>query len=373
MPDQKEQFTLRVKRGSELEKVMELLLDGQLHSKEDCVSAGGLSRSWMLAGWLPTWVDNVGVTKQDGQYGLSYVDIRPRQPISIAQAEFQVSGDVVGTAASDEEFGEMIWPDAPPLIETMDVYRKPKFFGAMNALTKLGRHVSLSGPPGIGKSTAVEQLASEVGMPLVNISADAGLRRRDLVGTVEMVNGTTKFLVGEYAAAVVNGWWAKIDEINAADPDAVMFINSQLAPPHVINVHGRQYAVHPNFRLFVTYNPGLVGTKPLPPAFKDRFYPVKLTFPTEAQLHKILTAHRMPDVEDGGWSYTVLAFAAQMWDAHVRGQMRYQISPRRLIDAVLLMNENLAPNVKDALKMAVIATIDSPIESRVAEQILGGI
>jgi len=118
----------------------------------------------------------------------------------------------------------------------------------------------------------------------------------------------------------------------------------------------------------VTYNPGLVGTKPLPPSFKDRFYPIKQDFPADYELRRLLKANGLPD--NGNWSDSVLEFARKMYDAHQHGQMRYQISPRRLIDAIDLMNHGFTDDVKTALRMAVVATIDSPLESRVAEDIL---
>jgi hypothetical protein len=375
----KEQYTLRVKRGSELDALMQAFADGDFFSDEEAAEVGGLSRSWMIARrWLPMWFDNVTVSKgNNGSHKMHYVNIKPDVVQHITNADFKVDG--TGNKADDStEVGELIWPDAPPFVEPMENFRKPSFYNTMKTVVEHGKHISLAGPPGIGKTTSVEQLAADVGMPLVSVGGEQGFRKRDLIGTQEIINGTTKFLVAEFAAAAVNGWWAKIDEANAADADAIMVLNAVTSAPYVINIHGKQYPVHPNFRLFITYNHGLIGTKPLPPAFKDRFFPVKLSFPSNSQLRLILEAHGMPRAEAGDgydyhWSHKVLAFAAQLWDAHQRGQMRYQISPRRLIDAVFLMNIGATDDIKKALEQAVVDAIDSPVEAKVAKQILGGI
>jgi len=206
---------------------------------------------------------------------------------------------------------------------------------------------------------------------LVNISADSGLRRRDLVGNVELVNSHTQFQVALYLAAVKFGWWVKIDEVNAAEPDALMYINSQLAPPYSANYYGKQVPVHEDFRLFVTYNPGLIGTKPLPPAFKDRFFPIKLEFPTEYQLQKMLVANGMPEIGEDrneNWTKAVVAYGVRSWEAHKSGRMRYQITPRRLMDAIELVKSG--EDVFDSLEEAVIAAVDNYAEIRVLQDVL---
>jgi len=360
-------FTLRVKAGSEIDNLLTGCGDGEHHTKDELIEIVGVKHADWIARKIGSWFDNVAIDAPWGSDGikLDYIEVTPQQVIQhIEKAD--VTG--ISSIASDQEAGEIVWPEAPPLIKKMDNFVPPAYCDTMSRMVSISKHVSLSGPPGVGKSTSVEQMAADEGVPLVNIGGDAGLRKRDLVGSPEMVNGTTKFFVSEYAAAVVNGWWVKIDEINAADPDAVLFLNGQLAPPYIINIRGQQYPVHPRFRLFVTYNPGLVGTKPLPPSFKDRFYPIKQDFPTDYELRRLLKAHGLPD--NGNWSESVIEFARKMYDANQHGQMRYQISPRRLIDAIDLMNHNFVDDIKTALRMAVVATIDSPLESRVAEEIL---
>jgi MoxR-like ATPase len=268
--------------------------------------------------------------------------------------------------------GTLKWPDMPPMVEAIAEWREPSWFKAMRSMVRCGKHIALSGPPGVGKDTAVIQLAAEEGHPLVTIGGDAGFRRRDLVGTQHIANGGSFLEVGEYAAAVVNGWWVLLTEVNAADADALMFINAQLAAPYIVTIQGKAYPVHPDFRLFVSYNPGLVGTKPLPQSFKDRFFSIQVPFWNESMLGKILVAHGMPDYEinDGSWKDGLVKFGEKLWEAYEKGQLRYQVTTRRLIDAVVMVREGMADNLQEAIKMAVLAAIDSPVEYKVAERVM---
>lgn len=365
-------LTLRVRANSEMDRLIRAFTDhpGSLTATE-LKEIGGLNRSASLARKLDLWFDNVRVVRiggDDKSVVLSYQDIQPR-PVAIAK---EVVPSVEGTAQQEETptASDIRWPQAPPIIQSMgDTFREPSWFKVMAKMVEHGKHIALAGPPGVGKDTAVQELAARTGKILVTVGGDAGFRRRDLVGTTQISKGTSFLDVAEYATAVVSGWWVLLTEVNAADADALMFINTQLAPPNIVSIAGRAYPVHPDFRLFVTYNPGLVGTKPLPQSFKDRFFSIKVPFFSKAQLKNLLVAHGMPEPELSNWSDQVLEYGLRMWEAHERGQMRYQISTRRLQDAVTLMNID-GYTIKEALFMAVVDSIDSPVEASVAKQIL---
>ena len=368
-----DQFILRVKRGSELGEALEAL-DKEPLTDEQIKAVGGKARTHWLVRQLPKWFDNIGVKNIHGDreapIEMTYENVLPSQVDVIGDLSIHTA-EVSGKSASDVDEEEALrWPTPPPLIEEMDNFDKPRWFDTMRFAVEHGRHIALEGPPGVGKDTAVQQLAAQLKKTLVTIGGDAGFRRRDLVGTAHISNGTSRFEVGEYVAAAVNGWWVLLTEVNAADPDALMYINAQLAPPYIVTIQGRAYPVHPNFRIFVSYNHGLIGTKPLPQSFKDRFFSIKVPFFTGAQLKRRLRAMGMrllPSKERD--NSIILQFGIKMWEAHERGQLRYQVTTRRLSDALLLINAG-EREVKDALRAAVIAAIDSPVESKAAERVL---
>jgi len=363
-------YAFRIKAGSPLEQNLDMILE--------TMSDGATKHDLYLAGVqnkINDAIDVLGANADNftfGRNGISYTDVIPQTVIQQAK---QVTAQQTVSAPQQEYDGQTVtWPDTPVINDTADYpwFRKPAWYDRMALMVKLGKHISLAGPPGIGKSSAVEYLAAEQGKVLVNVSADAGLRRRDLTGNVELVNSHTRFMVSEYLAAVANGWWVTIDEVNAAEPDALMYLNSQIAPPHSASFYGQTVQVHPDFRLFVTYNPGLVGTKPLPESLKDRFFPVKLQFPNESTLRRMLEANGMPvKIDDGSvqWQDAIVNYGLSMWKQHELGRMRYQITPRRLMDAVTLVM-HAGVEVYEALEAAVIMTVDNVSEVRVLEEAL---
>ena len=373
-----DQFLLRVKRNSDLDRAMRLLAGADCPMPiSDVNAAGGKAHTYPVLRILARSVDNIHVEHNTNrEASMRYVDVNPGVPVAVGHDIVGVSAvvpevsDVFGRLPelAQPQMQDVKWPQAPPMIESIeDMYRQPSWFNTMKTMVEHGRHIALVGPPGVGKDTAVQELAAREGRILVTIGGDGGFRRRDLVGSLQIASGKSFFEVAEYAAAVVNGWWVLLTEVNAADADALLFINAQLAAPYIVTVAGKAYAVHPEFRLFVSYNAGLVGTKPLPQAFKDRFFSIQVPFFNESQLNSILIAHGAPDNEV---TTEISKFGVELWKLHERGQVRYQVTSRRLMDAVTLLQADVASSTVEALELAVIAAIDSPVEQNVVKQVL---
>jgi len=204
-----EQYLLRVACGSHLERFLDALNDDEFHDKDRIKELYGTNRGPWLLNRLAEWCDNFTA---DDPWGESQQRIRYVNPIAptivqnIEQAEFRSAGQFREPVV-EMEVCEIIWPDTPPLISPDPKFVKPAYYAEVLAMVEGGRHISLEGPPGTGKSTCIEQMAAERGIPLVHVGGEAGLRKRDMVGSPEIVNGTTKFMVAEYAAAAVFGWW----------------------------------------------------------------------------------------------------------------------------------------------------------------------
>lgn len=366
----KDPIVLRVNDDSEIGRALRALQEKPL-TDDEIKEIGGKARTHWLIRQFPRWFENVSIKKEHGDRSvpleLEYQDV---QPVRVnVSGDLNVPGAEISKKSGEVEETPLRWPDAPPFIKEMENFDTPRWFGLMRQMVSRGKHIALEGPPGVGKDTAVQQLAAQEGKVLVTIGGDAGFRRRDLVGTAHISNGSSRFEVGEYVTAAIKGWWVLLTEVNAADPDALMYINAQLAPPYIVTIQGRAYPVHPDFRIFVSYNHGLIGTKPLPQSFKDRFFSVKVPFFTEAGLRNRLEALGMslkPEYELA--NSIVVQFGLQMWESHLRGQMRYQITTRRLSDALILID--LGYPAKEALRKAVVSAIDSPVESKAAEKVL---
>jgi len=140
----KEQFILRVKRGSELGKALEALSQDSMTDDELKV-VGGKARTHWLVRQLPKWFDNVGIKNIHGDreapIELTYENVLPSQVDVIGDLTLQgvnVSGKSE-TAVEDA----LRWPSSPPLIETLDNFDKPKWFDTMKFAVEQGRHISL--------------------------------------------------------------------------------------------------------------------------------------------------------------------------------------------------------------------------------------
>lgn len=273
------------------------------------------------------------------------------------------------TDPGDQLEAPVKFPELPLQGKGNPHYVTPAWYKRMEAALNAGKHVAIAGPPGGGKSTGPEQYFISRGQPFVAVNGDAGFRRKDMEGSVEVARGSTFFRVAEFAAAAVNGWGCILNEVNAADPDALLYINGLLEVPFVVNIHGKSYPVHPDFRLVVTYNPGLVGTKALPQAFKDRFFPIKLDFPPKAFIQKMIVAKTGVSAE-APYLPRLLKYADDCWALHVKGNLRYQISPRRLFDVVFLMESKAVEDLNDAIKQAIVDAVDSAADAQMLVKLI---
>jgi hypothetical protein len=226
------------------------------------------------------------------------------------------------------------------------------------------RHVQVMGPPGIGKSFFIEHLAQEEEKPLFNLNCDGKIGRSHIEGTREITKGTSFFKNSGFAEAVINGHWAKLDELNMAEPDAIVSLNGIIAPPFKINLDNKQYDVHPDFRLFVTYNPGLTGTKSLPESLEDRLFPIVATHPDPVTCGKILVSNGLtPEV-----SLRLTMFANTVWAFYREKKLRYALSIRRLLDAGEMLMDGYG--WEESLRTSLLSLVKLPSDCSVLEDVI---
>jgi hypothetical protein len=234
------------------------------------------------------------------------------------------------------------WPDVSPAVcDVNGEYVFPPFYEELKAVSKFS-HVELKGPAGSGKTLAVHKLAELSGKNLAVITADGGLRRRDMIGQREMINGTTYFEAGEFASAAKNGDWALIDEVSMAEADALGFLLGMTdrcgSVGSTFTIGGKSVDVHPDFRCFITRNPGYAGTKTMNEALKDRFYTFEVAPLLDDDLTEMLKAHATSKYQRDVFIPQSVPVVSGLYRAWEKNSIAYQISPRRVLVAMQLAN-----------------------------------
>ena len=255
----------------------------------------------------------------------------------------------------------IIWPDVP--VATSEVngdYVSPPWLAELEAAASIG-HVELMGPAGSGKTLAIHHLAAKLGKNLAVVTADGGLRKRDLIGQVGMTNASTRFTAAEFATAAKNGDWALIDEANMAEPEAMSFINGMTDRPaqagSTFQIAGQTVEVSPNFRCFMTRNPNYVGTRRMNEALRDRFWSIEVPPLSGDSLASMFKAHGMDDSFINGSVF----MTDTLYKAWKDNRLGYQISPRRALSAATLTTalDGGMPEFKNYLTKSILTKIDA--------------
>jgi nitric oxide reductase NorQ protein len=266
--------------------------------------------------------------------------------------------------------GGVVWPEVPPATSAVNgEYVEPPWLPELEAAATIG-HVELMGPAGSGKTLAVHHLASVQGRRLAVVTADGGLRKRDLVGQRELIGGATVLMAAEFAAAAQRGDWALIDEANMSEPDALAFLNGMTDRPGLggstFQVGGQTVEVSPDFRCFLTRNPGYVGTRPMNEALRDRFWSIEVPPLSGDALGAMLQAHgiKAESIPDSVWLIDALYKA---WDAN---RISYQISPRRALDAAAMLAAARTHDIRYWLERAIVTKIDAKHDRDAVERVI---
>jgi MoxR-like ATPase len=106
-------------------------------------------------------------------------------------------------------------------------------------LSKRGLGLMLVGPAGCGKTSMASTAAKAYGMKLTVISCSAGMSEGDLLGKLLPIGegGSFVFVEGLFLKAYREGHLILIDEMDAADANLLLVLNSAIANGFV-TVHG---------------------------------------------------------------------------------------------------------------------------------------
>lgn len=177
---------------------------------------------------------------------------------------------VVAAIKFNDEPIKMLKREAHPLL--------PRVTGML----KVGLTPLLVGPAGCGKTMLAEQCAEALGLSFSHLCFSAGASETWLFGR-QTPNG---FVEGEFSRVYKNGGLFLADELDAADANLLMSINTALANGHLYNpISGENIKRHENFYFIGaanTYGKGgdstYTGRNRLDAATLDRFTVINIDY-----------------------------------------------------------------------------------------------
>lgn len=136
-------------------------------------------------------------------------------------------------------------------------------FETVLKLAQARMNIFIYGPTGCGKSHLCEQIALALDLPFYFVSCTAGMGEATLAGRLLPIGkgNSFQYVGSEFIQAFENGGVFLLDEIDAADPNVLLLINSALANGKVAvtNRPSEPYAIrHEDFILIGAAN--TVGT-----------------------------------------------------------------------------------------------------------------
>lgn len=98
-------------------------------------------------------------------------------------------------------------------------------------LAKIGHNIMLTGPTGCGKTHVCRMLAEHLDRKFGFISCSSGISESEFRGRIipNISNGTTNYIPSIFIKFYENGGILLLDELDAADGNTIIFINTALA------------------------------------------------------------------------------------------------------------------------------------------------
>ena len=210
---------------------------------------------------------------------------------------------------------------------------KHKLFERVLQLAARRKPVLLIGPTGCGKSHLVGQAAEALGLPFYSINCTMGMSESKLLGLL-LPNGD--YIPTDFVRAYEEGGVFLMDEIDAADPNVLLIMNTALAQGVLPLPTRREAPVarrHPDFILVAaanTHGTGanrlFVGRNQLDDATLDRFRVGQIEMDYDRDLEARLVENR--DLLETVW---------RVRDRVADAKVRRSVSTRFAIDAADMM------------------------------------
>jgi MoxR-like ATPase len=236
--------------------------------------------------------------------------------------------------------------------------------------------IFITGPTGNGKSTMVEQSCARNKRTYIRLQINGQTDEDQLIGTKTLVNGNIEIVEGPVLIAMRTGSVLLLDELDAADPNNIMCLQSILeGRPYYFKLKNEMIYPQAGFNIVATGNTKgrgsdsgkYIGTKILNEAFLERF-PVTMCqeYPSmQTELRIIRNWMEKFNCVDDKFAQTLVKWSDAIRKTYEDGAIDDLITTRRLIQIVQsfsifkdkMLAVNLACNRFDSITKATFVDV----------------
>jgi len=132
---------------------------------------------------------------------------------------------------------------------------KPAIYNEAMSIIQAGLNLRLTGPAGCGKTYLVRTIAQELNLNLFVLSCSGGLRRSDVYGSTQIINGETIWQPSRLLEAIQKPGIVFLDEFTGMDEDISHGLNGMVEPnTREIETPNGKIEVHPDCRFVAAAN-----------------------------------------------------------------------------------------------------------------------
>ena len=164
-----------------------------------------------------------------------------------------------------------------------------------------GLNVCLVGPPGIGKTTLVHQLAG--GRKNVRTAIGSQMHPSDLLGRMTLKSDSTIWQEGLLVQAARDGHTFYADELTGFSDECIRILHSvvDFRREVLVTANSQEIKVHPRFHFMASCNLSASGLDPLTREFRDRLTYVYIDRLKPDVESKLLVDRYSISLEDADW------------------------------------------------------------------------
>jgi nitric oxide reductase NorQ protein len=220
--------------------------------------------------------------------------------------------------------------------------------GVLSKLRKaydMGMHALLIGPAGVGKTAAIQKVAEMAGVPMRTTNFSLRTREHHFIGRLDTKHdGTLYFKRGPLIESMLEGgiWYG--DEINTAESDCLVRLDSALDHRRNVEAEGEFYQAAENFWAVSSINPldrYHPGTKELPGQLLSRYeIKIHVSYP-EPQIEYTIIKEHVPKVAE--YSTTMMDVLDTFHRLRDSAELPYHPTIRESITVAKLLVAGLTP------------------------------